>query len=621
MSILNQMRKNPAMTAGAFIFIIALIVLIGWLVTRGSKGAAGPSGSAQGKPQIILNKTQKILHPNKSDVETYIVEYAEGVKGGSSAKYIDIKINWSNGGGFKMTGVTALKFTRKSGDNVIDTITTTGLSDSDKYIKDFGSDLSVLFKGTDELDKYLSKGKIPVSIVVEYITDGVGDPQSLATTAIDITESDLDTTLNIDSISTINSIPVMSGKGFTPALDTSSTKTTYSIMFDDDGKQIPELREIRMKVDEHGWIEFHKDGTQVDVAGKQMATYKQTYKFVEFGTDSDKYLLLARFNSVGDGQYLLYAPSAALVDRWAFAADTVITPSDSAADADDGLSNIMADKAVYDRAFVGIIENSPSVPLSYMYVPQVLRVPNSGFGTVTADDVKYVSSIDCELACSADENCVAAMYTDTVNSTVNDRACYGLPVGTGNKTYKTHTHYSTLVKEPFEEGVVENPKFIDGTTPVVAGTPWAGTTGWKTSSSTSAIAYNSSWHVFSGTSSKAWATWTNDSERFVGIKYPRKVVLKGYVVASTSDVNNYTPAKVVIEGSNDSTKWVAIKETTTPKPSTTVGYSKNRTSIIAREKLTNTTGYSSYRVRIPDNNSAYNNINEVRLFTTLGSPS
>ena len=381
MSILNQMRKNPAITAGAFIFIIALIVLIGWLVTRGSKGAAGPSGSAQGKPQIILNKTQKILHPNKSDVETYIVEYAEG---GSSAKYIDIKINWSNGGGFKMTGVTALKFTRKSGENVIDTITTTGLSDSDKYIKDFGSDLSVLFKGTDDVDKYLSNGKIPISIVVEYIT--VEGPQSLAETSIDITESDLDTTLNIDSITTINSLPVMSGKGFVTELDASNTKTTYSIMIGD-GTEIPELQEIKMKVDGNGWIEFHKGETQVNVAGKQMATYKQTYKFVEFGTDSDKYLLLARFDNVGDGQYLLYAPSAPLVDRWAFAADTAIAPGAPAADADDGLSNIMSKTAMYDRAFFKIIENSPNS--SRMYPPKPYPSATWGAHSTVINDYSW----------------------------------------------------------------------------------------------------------------------------------------------------------------------------------------------------------------------------------------
>ena len=348
MSILNQMRKNPALTAAGFLFIVALIVLIGWLVTRGKKGAAGPSvkkgaagpsGSAHGNPQIILNKTQKILHPNKSDVEPYIVEYA---RGDSSAQYIDIKINWSNGGGFKMTGVTALKFTRKSGSNVIDTITTTELPNKEKYIIDFESDLSVIFKGTADVDQYLSGGKIPISIVVEYITDG--EPQPLATTAVDITESDLDTTLNIDSITAISSLPVMSGDGFVPELDTSSTKTTYSIMFGD-GTKIPALQEIRMKVDVHGWIEFHKGGEQVNVAGKTMLPPNvATYKFKKFGEDGDKYLFLYRFNNSGDGRYMLYG-----LDDWGFAGETLT----------EGLSNIMSDKVKYGRAFFKIVENSP----------------------------------------------------------------------------------------------------------------------------------------------------------------------------------------------------------------------------------------------------------------------
>jgi hypothetical protein len=373
MSILNQMRKSPAMTAAGFLFIVALIVLIGWLITRGSKGAAGPSGGAQGKPQIILNKTQKILHPNKSDVETYIVEYASG---DSSAQYIDIKINWSNGGGFKMTEVTTLKFTRKSGDTVIDTITTTDLPDSDKYIKDFESDLSILFKGTDEVDQYLSNGKIPISIMVEYITDGV--PQSLAETSIDITESDLDTTLNIDSITTINSLPVLSGDGkFLTELDASSTKTTYSIMFGD-GTSIPELQEIRMKVVSDGWIEFYKGVKQVNVLGNDDTT--QTYKFVEFGEDSGKYLFLGRFNNTGVGGYLLNTKSinADAATGWGFTGATLA----------EGLSNIMSDNAVYDRAFVRFIENSPSTtPLPRVYPSQ--PYPSATVGDTVVNDYNW----------------------------------------------------------------------------------------------------------------------------------------------------------------------------------------------------------------------------------------
>ena len=259
-------------------------------------------------------------------------------------------------------------------------------------------------------------------------------------------------------------------------------------------------------------------------------------------------------------------------------------------------------------------------PLSYLYVPQVLKTPSGGFGDSYAlGGEQYMSSIDCEMRCSEDDDCVAAMYTDTVNHDANDHACYGIKAGTGSKTYGVHTHYSTLVKEPFAQGVVENPKFVDGKA-VVAGTPWAGTTGWETKQSSSAhpTAYLS-WHPFSKDGTKQWASWSADPDCFVSIKYPREVVLKGYVVASTSDANNYTPAKVALEGSKDGTTWTKIKETTTPEPSRVVGYSKNRTSIIAREKLdANTTGYTHYRARIPDSNGNYNNLTEVRLYTTLG---
>tara|TARA_R110000851_G_scaffold324965_1_gene492609 strand:- start:26 stop:1093 length:1068 start_codon:yes stop_codon:yes gene_type:complete len=181
----------------------------------------------------------------------------------------------------------------------------------------------------------------------------------------------------------------MSGKGFVTELDASNTKTTYSIMIGD-GTEIPELQEIKMKVDGNGWIEFHKGETQVNVAGKQMATYKQTYKFVEFGTDSDKYLLLARFDNVGDGQYLLYAPSAPLVDRWAFAADTAIAPgapAATAADADDGLSNIMSKTAMYDRAFFKIIENSPNS--SRVYPPKPYPSATWGTGSTVINDYSW----------------------------------------------------------------------------------------------------------------------------------------------------------------------------------------------------------------------------------------
>ena len=282
-----------------------------------------------------------------------------------------------------MSGVTALKFTRKSGSNIIDTIITTDLPDSDKYITDFESDLSVIFKGTADVDQYLSNGNIPIGIVIEYITDG--DPQSLATTSADITESDLDTTLNIDSITTINSSPVMSGDGFTSVLDTTSTKTVYSIMFGD-GTPIPELQEIRMKVDSNGWIEFHKGGKQVNIQGKDDTT--QTYKFAEFGEDSGKYLFLGRFNNTGDGGYLIYTKKSDAVTGWSFTGSTLAV----------GLSNILADKAVYDRAFVGIIPTIPTVRCRYVRFAKTEDITNWNDRVINLGEVYVYDSSGINVA-------------------------------------------------------------------------------------------------------------------------------------------------------------------------------------------------------------------------------
>jgi hypothetical protein len=146
-------------------------------------------------------------------------------------------------------------------------------------------------------------------------------------------------------------------------------------MFDDDGKQIPELREIRMKVDEYGWIEFHKDGTQVNVAGSVDKT--QTYKFVEFGEDSGKYLFIGRYNNIGVGLYWLYIKNTDKVTGWSFTGKTLAA----------GLSNIMADKAMYDRAFLKIIENSPNS--SRVYPPKPYPYATWGVDSTVTNDYSW----------------------------------------------------------------------------------------------------------------------------------------------------------------------------------------------------------------------------------------
>jgi hypothetical protein len=104
----------------------------------------------------------------------------------------------------------------------------------------------------------------------------------------------------------------------------------------------------------------------------------------------------------------------------------------------------------------------------------------------------------------------------------------------------------------------------------------------------------------------------------VGIKYPGKVILKGYVVISHSDDNNYIPERITIEGSNNSESWTVIKSHTVP--GNAVGYAKNKHAIIARNYVeTNTKEFRYYRVRISSDNrsTVYNNINEVTFYTTL----
>jgi hypothetical protein len=265
----------------------------------------------------------------------------------------------------------------------------------------------------------------------------------------------------------------------------------------------------------------------------------------------------------------------------------------------------------------GIWEPSKGPGGSY-YTPKVRKTPTGGYPSAKLQD--YMSAMACETACSADTSCYAAMYTDTVNSSANDNACwhYGKPSGT--PTWGDHSHYSTLVKQPFDFGVYPNPKFVDGK-PIIDGTPWGDTNKnhWETFSSASAHGtIYLSWHPFSYDSSKVFAAYKGQDKPYVGISYPRPVILKGFTIESKSDNNNYIPDKLVVEGSNDGMNWTEIKETTTP--SGVVGYSKNKLAIIARETLTNDKAYRVFRVRVTSDNRAtvYNNIGEIRLFTTLG---
>jgi hypothetical protein len=252
-----------------------------------------------------------------------------------------------------------------------------------------------------------------------------------------------------------------------------------------------------------------------------------------------------------------------------------------------------------------------------LYEEKILQQPTVGYPAAARKP--YMSGFECETTCNDDDDCYAAMYTDTVNSSVNDNACWHFGKPTGDVTWGSHQHYSTLVKGEFDEPVYENPKFIEGNA-LITGTPWTGTTGWDTFHSGSAHGdIYLSWHPFTYSSSKQWASFTGQDKPHVGIKYPKPVILKGFIIESTSDTNNYTPDSLVVEGSNDGNTWTMIKDVMTP--SSAIGYNNNKKSIIAREMLKNNNiKFSQYRVRVTSSNKAtvYNNITEIRLFTTKG---
>jgi hypothetical protein len=260
-------------------------------------------------------------------------------------------------------------------------------------------------------------------------------------------------------------------------------------------------------------------------------------------------------------------------------------------------------------------EDTPADVMSSqtMYDRNILHYTATGYD---ATHYHYGSDISCHAKCLEDDTCDGIQYTDTTHSTVKDGACWKLSKKDGEATtYAVHTHYSTSLKAPVL--VYQNPPFTAKSTVDITGTPWSAD-GWDTyMSSTAHTQVYQSWHPFSHDASKTWSSWTAPDES-VGIKYPKPVILKAYIIDSSSDGNNYTPKSVIVEGSNDGTTWAPLKTSTT-SPSDAVGYKKNRTTTVGYEDMSsNTTPYSYYRVRIPGG-GVYNNISDFKLFTTLSA--
>ena len=219
MSILNQMRKNPAITAGAFIFIIALIVVIVWLVNR--KQPVEPGQTATG-PNMEITSIQKILNPLEEQVEAYKmggIEYAEGDISSPLGKNVDLRLSFKNGAGFDQSGVTELIFERQINGTTVQTIS----KKDTEFIKDFGSG-TILFDGDGLTDANAAIVGTPNinKIVIYYKVGTATKVEIIKTGDIDIPQLDIDNIPNLSNVSETDIDPTIFSEGLSSRFVTNS---------------------------------------------------------------------------------------------------------------------------------------------------------------------------------------------------------------------------------------------------------------------------------------------------------------------------------------------------------------------------------------------------------------
>jgi len=302
MSILNQMRKNPAMTAGAFIFIIALIAVIGWIVNRRKKEKEG-----DGKPQITITGIKMKLNPDKSKIEEYrMYEYNTGDGSGTSAAprgsqlatNIDLTLSWTNGTGFNTNKVSKLIFKRFI--RPMDPTDTSGdilVEDSTKHqdsttVTDFASAM-VTIDGDNLATAYTTGTDITTdqgyqNVIKIYYTK-IGDTTEyllMETNRIDISKNDLMRTLDI---SKVESVVINVSPGTAALVMGTNNPNMFYKIYSVPGAETPALKLSEVSTST-GRIKFTNNNT--------------SYKFgIDFG-DDDPYFMFEKISEDNDDMFL-----------------------------------------------------------------------------------------------------------------------------------------------------------------------------------------------------------------------------------------------------------------------------------------------------------------------------
>ena len=227
-SITNFIKKNPRTSTVAGVFLIALIVVIVWLVTRGGQAGPGVAGSTM-VPELTVSGMKTVKSVNTSEYTPVRYEYALGDFKGDNIDY-DITINTK--GGFQENNISKLVIHRRkattTGD-ILDTKTINGITNYTEYKQSFlGSDLATDAVAATGGDNYF---EVIGYVVVDSVETMYGT-SPLASTTIAIPEADLNYTLPASMTTTFDWTITSGGTGFGVSQGTLE-RTKYHIAFTD----------------------------------------------------------------------------------------------------------------------------------------------------------------------------------------------------------------------------------------------------------------------------------------------------------------------------------------------------------------------------------------------------
>jgi hypothetical protein len=225
-------KKYPIPSGIASVLLIfAVVFLIKFLIKLivGDGPSIKPSAALLDEPVIFFKDSQIILKPDASSTTSNYNMY-EYATGDVSPANIDLTVNWTNGAGFKSNGVTSIILKRLiDGREISPSIIVTDPT----AVKDFGGG-SVIFRGANLKSSETGVGLniIKVSYTTginpEDVTINSDNTDLVASTGVEISKAMLDTTVNLDTITTLI-IPVTKGSSLTTSITQNPVFTKYAI--------------------------------------------------------------------------------------------------------------------------------------------------------------------------------------------------------------------------------------------------------------------------------------------------------------------------------------------------------------------------------------------------------